>query len=106
VPSRPAAAYTDFCAPVPVTITGHSGDEMEPFISKDGRYLFFNNRNDPAAALQLDRFPVRLHLADDDLGQRHDWARARRTREAGAGSPSPCDFRCIFGPFPESTFWG
>jgi hypothetical protein len=46
--AAPLAAYTDFSAAVPVTITGYSGDEMEPFISKDGRYLFFNNRNDPA----------------------------------------------------------
>ena len=26
-----------------VTITGYSSDAMEPFISKDGKYLFFNN---------------------------------------------------------------
>jgi len=26
-----------------VTITGYSSDAMEPFVSKDGKYLFFNN---------------------------------------------------------------
>ncbi len=40
--------YAEFSGAVPVTITGYTGDAMEPFISKDGRYLFFNNRNDPA----------------------------------------------------------
>jgi Tol biopolymer transport system component len=36
-----------------VSITGYSGDAMEPFISKDGQYLFFNNRNDPAINTDL-----------------------------------------------------
>jgi hypothetical protein len=44
----PAAAYTAFANATPVTITGYAGDAMEPFISKDGQYLFFNNRNDPS----------------------------------------------------------
>jgi hypothetical protein len=30
-----------------VTIRGYDGDAMEPFITRDGRYLFFNNLNDP-----------------------------------------------------------
>ena len=29
-----------------VTITGYDGDSMEPFISKDGQYLFWNSLND------------------------------------------------------------
>ncbi len=48
-----AADYAAFSGAVPVTITGYSGDAMEPFISKDGRYLFFNNRNDPAIDTNL-----------------------------------------------------
>ncbi|MGE0829918.1 MAG: hypothetical protein AB7O04_11270, partial [Hyphomonadaceae bacterium] len=32
--------------PEPVTILDYVGDAMEPFISRDGRLLFFNNRND------------------------------------------------------------
>jgi Tol biopolymer transport system component len=52
--STPApTAYTAFSNPTRVTITGYSGDAMEPFISEDGQYLFFNNRNDPAANTDL-----------------------------------------------------
>lgn len=31
--------------PEPVEIAGYAGDAMEPFISPDGRFLFFNNSN-------------------------------------------------------------
>ena len=34
-----------FTNPQPVTIIGYSQDAMEPFISPDGNYLFFNNSN-------------------------------------------------------------
>ena len=37
----------------PVTLRGYSGDAMEPFITRDGRYLLFNNRNDPSVDTQL-----------------------------------------------------
>jgi WD40 repeat protein len=43
--------YTGFAHAVPVAIIGYEGDAMEPFISKDGRYLFFNSRNDARANL-------------------------------------------------------
>jgi hypothetical protein len=33
--------------PEPVSIEGYEGSAMEPFISPDGHYLFFNNENDP-----------------------------------------------------------
>lgn len=36
-----------FVRPEPVVIEGYHGSAMEPFISPDGRYLFFNNENDP-----------------------------------------------------------
>lgn len=49
----PPAPYAAFTNPIPVTITGYTGDAMEPFISKDGQYLFFNNRNDPAVNTDL-----------------------------------------------------
>ena len=32
---------------VQVDISGYAGDIMEPFLSRDGATLFFNNRNDP-----------------------------------------------------------
>jgi hypothetical protein len=34
-----------FTSPEPVTIEGYTQDAMEPFISPDGHYLFFNNSN-------------------------------------------------------------
>lgn len=34
-----------FTNPTPVQIQGYSGSEMEPFISRDGLYMFFNNMN-------------------------------------------------------------
>jgi hypothetical protein len=39
--------------PQPITIAGYSGSAMEPFISPDGRYLFFNNSNDPGVNTNL-----------------------------------------------------
>lgn len=30
-----------------MTLRGYQGDAMEPFLTKDGRYLLFNNRNEP-----------------------------------------------------------
>jgi hypothetical protein len=35
--------YTAFSNQEPVTISGYGGDAMEPFISRDGAFLFFNN---------------------------------------------------------------
>jgi hypothetical protein len=46
-PTAPVPTYSAFINPTVVTIAGYTGDAMEPFISKDGQYLFFNNRNDP-----------------------------------------------------------
>jgi WD40-like Beta Propeller Repeat len=37
--------YGVFTNPEPVTIEGYSQDAMEPFVSPDGNYLFFNNSN-------------------------------------------------------------
>lgn len=39
--------YDAFHAPMDVAITGYAGEAMEPFLSRDGRYLLFNNRNEP-----------------------------------------------------------
>jgi len=63
---EPAAAPEpqpgDFANPQRVTIQGYSDHAMEPFISRDGMYLFFNNSNDP----EVD---TNLHWAEriDDL---------------------------------------
>lgn len=45
---------TPFTNPMPVMLTGWSGGSvMEPFLSRDGGYLFFNNSNDPSADTNL-----------------------------------------------------
>jgi hypothetical protein len=38
--------YPSFSSEIEVTITGLSFDAMEPFVSPNGNYLFFNNLND------------------------------------------------------------
>jgi len=57
--AAPGMVFTD---PRPVVIQGYSGVAMEPFLSRDGRILFFNNSNDP-------HVDTNLYLADriDDL---------------------------------------
>ena len=52
-PGSTPTTYTAFSSPTTVVITGYTGDAMEPFISKDGQYLFFNNRNDPSVNTDL-----------------------------------------------------
>jgi hypothetical protein len=54
--------YRGFGAPQRVAIREYTGDAMEPFIARDGRYLFFNNSNDP-------KVDTNLHYAErvDDL---------------------------------------
>jgi Tol biopolymer transport system component len=42
-----------FTNPQRVTLTGYDGDIMEPFLSRDGRYLFFNNLNEPPTNTNL-----------------------------------------------------
>jgi len=48
-----AGAETRAPAPARVTILGYEGDAMEPFLSRDGGVLFFNNRNDPPERTDL-----------------------------------------------------
>jgi len=50
-PSAPS--YDGFARPQWVTIRGYGGDAMEPFITRDGRYLLFNNSNDPSVNTNL-----------------------------------------------------
>ena len=62
----PPMSPPTFRNPVPVTIEGYHGDAMEPFISPNGKYLFFNSSNAPGAdtdlyyALRVDRTTFRL----------------------------------------------
>lgn len=39
--------------PEPAVIAGYQGSAMEPFISPNGQYLFFNNENDPKTDTNL-----------------------------------------------------
>ena len=48
-----AAAEGSFGAPQRVTLRGYDGDAMEPFITRDDRYLLFNNLNDPKVDTDL-----------------------------------------------------
>lgn len=48
-----AAPEPGFGTPERVTLRGYDGDAMEPFLTRDGRYLLFNNRNDPAVDTNL-----------------------------------------------------
>lgn len=44
-PALTCGTYDAFRSPQRVTIQGYDGDAMEPFLTADGRYLLFNNRN-------------------------------------------------------------
>lgn len=43
----------DFQSPEDVEIAGYSGDAMEPFLTRDGRLLLFNNLNSPSVNTNL-----------------------------------------------------
>jgi hypothetical protein len=46
-PVQSPSASAEFANPQRVTIRGYSDDAMEPFLTRDDKYLFFNNSNDP-----------------------------------------------------------
>ncbi len=52
-PPPPPPADPAFADPRAVAISGYSGEAMEPFLSRDGTTLFFNNKNDPPAQTEL-----------------------------------------------------
>ena len=66
----------DFGNPERVTIQGYNGDAMEPFVTPDGRYLLFNNSNDP-------KVDTNLHFAE----RIDDTHFAYRGEIEGANSP-------------------
>ncbi|MGZ7079299.1 MAG: hypothetical protein ACXVJT_07810 [Thermoanaerobaculia bacterium] len=49
----PGGAGSEFSHPEPVTIQGYTSDAMEPFITRDGRYLLFNDSNAPGRDTNL-----------------------------------------------------
>lgn len=48
-----SASYNGFRDPQPVEILGYDDDAMEPFLSRDGHYLFYNNSNAPGVNTNL-----------------------------------------------------
>jgi len=51
--SADAGTYDAFHTPEDVSITGYGGDAMEPFLTRDGHDLLFNNRNEPSENTNL-----------------------------------------------------
>ena len=49
----PTTVYDGFHSPQEVQIDGYDGHCMEPFVSRDGRYLFWNNINNSSANTNL-----------------------------------------------------
>jgi hypothetical protein len=54
--SKPRPTPVPFSNPEVVTINGYSQDAEEPFISRDGSILFFDNSNDPSRNPNTDIF--------------------------------------------------
>lgn len=76
--AQPAAPeWARFAPAQPVRVVGYGGDIMEPFVSRDGGTLFFNNRNAPPGRTDL-HWATRI----DDLTFRHEGL------VAGANSPA------------------
>ena len=65
-PDRSLPESRLYAHPQRVAILGYDGQAMEPFLSRDGRYLLFNNLNDP-------KVNTNLHYAErvDDLTFRY-----------------------------------
>jgi len=72
-----------FQNPQRVAIEGYDGDAMEPFVSRDGKYLFFNNLNEP-------NVNTNLHWAEriDDLHFKYRGELAGVNTPALEGVPS------------------
>jgi hypothetical protein len=82
-PPSVAPAWAQFQSPEQVTIAGYDGDAMEPFLSRDGAVLFFNNSNEPPE--QTD-----IHWAEriDDLNFRYRGRVEGATSETLDGVPT------------------
>ncbi len=53
IPDNDCGRPGEFKNPKAVSILGYEGDAMEPFITRNGGYLFFNNLNDPSVDTKL-----------------------------------------------------
>lgn len=52
-PPVTVGVYDGFAAAQPVAIRGYAGSAMEPFITRDGAFLLFNNSNDKSVDTNL-----------------------------------------------------
>ena len=73
---RPTVPDAPTASPKHVNITGYQDDAMEPFISRDGRYLLFNNLND-------DSTNTDIHFAE----RQDDFTWLYRGRVNGVNTP-------------------
>lgn len=63
----PQSRQINFKTPQQVTINGYSDDIMEPFLSRDGNTLFFNNSNHPSVNTNI-HFAIRVNKLTFDYG--------------------------------------
>lgn len=61
--------YQAFQNPEEITIKGYTEDVMEPFLTRDGTYLFFNNSNSPSVDTNLHIARKIDEVTFDYLGQ-------------------------------------
>jgi Tol biopolymer transport system component len=89
--SQKEREYAAFGNPKRVTIRGYSDHVMEPFITRDGRYLFFNNSNDPSVN-------TNLHYAEriDDLIFEYKGGIAGANTQALEGVPTMDNYGAFF----------
>ncbi len=88
---RPAM-YSAFANPRAVSIRGYNGDGMEPFMTPDGRYLLFNNLNQPPAHTTL-RYATRI----DDFTFSYDGELAgANDRQALSAVPAVAGDRTLY----------
>jgi hypothetical protein len=83
VASQKEREYSAFGYPERVMIRGYNDHTMEPFITREGRYLFFNNSNDPSVN-------TNLHYAEriDDLTFKYNGEVAGVNTQALEGVPT------------------
>ena len=75
-----------FSNPQRVTVRDYDGDAMEPFLTRDGRILFFNNLNEPTVNTNLhwaERFDDLTFQYRGEIAGQYSGARRRRFHGPG-----------------------
>ncbi len=91
--SAPAPERTDTSVrgPYRVAIRGYAGDAMEPFMTRDARWLLFNTRNGKSVTRPTCRSPARSTTAP--YGNPFAAAAVLKAGHASLSAPSP-----VFSP--------